>query len=195
MSNCVVNLSPEKGRVFAEIARVLRPGGRFTISDIVLKGALPDALAADPELRSGCVGGAIGEAEYVAGLRAAGLEEVVVEDRLVYSAAQLEGLLEEMTADGQGCGCGSFDRATAKGLAARLAGQVWSARITGRKPDGGAIATRGARHVWVRLEPDATTSAGALRWVGPAKRRERLRRPRCAFRAAACRKPPRPAGA
>ena len=88
ISNCVINLSPEKPRVFAEIARVLRPGGRMLVSDIVAKD-LPEELQSLPAFYTSCVGGAISEEEYLAGLSTAGLVDAEVWDRLVYDADQL----------------------------------------------------------------------------------------------------------
>jgi arsenite methyltransferase len=92
ISNCVINLSPEKDRVFAEIARVLRPGGRFAISDIVVE-ELPAWARELASIYNSCVGGAISEADYVAGLERAGLEEVGVEQQLVYDTAQLDAIV------------------------------------------------------------------------------------------------------
>jgi SAM-dependent methyltransferase len=65
ISNCVLNLVPNKSAAFAEIFRVLKPGGHFSISDVVLLGALPEALAHDAEMYAGCVSGAIQKAEYL----------------------------------------------------------------------------------------------------------------------------------
>jgi len=87
VSNCVINLSPEKPRVFAEIARVLRPGGGLLVADIVAKD-LPSFLREDPELYTGCVAGAVSEEDYVGGLRSAGLVDVEVRTR---SEAQFDG--------------------------------------------------------------------------------------------------------
>jgi len=58
ISNCVINLSPDKGRVFQEAFRVLKPGGRLSVSDIVLRGELPDKVKASVELWAGCLAGA-----------------------------------------------------------------------------------------------------------------------------------------
>jgi SAM-dependent methyltransferase len=76
ISNCVLNLVPDKGRAFAEMFRVLRPGGRFCISDIVATEELPPAVREVAALHVGCVAGAMAEAEYVALLRATGFEGV-----------------------------------------------------------------------------------------------------------------------
>lgn len=80
ISNCVVNLAPDKSKVFAEMARVLKPGGRVAISDIALKKALPDALAENIMAYVGCIAGAIDVREYTTGLLAAGFKSVDVQD-------------------------------------------------------------------------------------------------------------------
>ena len=79
ISNCVVNLSPEKGRVLREIARVLRPGGRVAISDIVAENRLAPADRAERGSHVGCIAGALSVSEYREGLEAVGLVEVEVE--------------------------------------------------------------------------------------------------------------------
>ena len=80
ISNCVVNLAPDKQAVFAEIFRILKPGGRVAISDIALKGELPEAIAKSLAAYVGCIAGAIHMDEYRAGLRAAGFEHVEIVD-------------------------------------------------------------------------------------------------------------------
>lgn len=80
ISNCVLNLAPDKPAVFREIARVLRPGGRVAISDIALKGDLPEAIAKSMAAYVGCVAGAIRMEDYRAGLLAAGFEHVEIVD-------------------------------------------------------------------------------------------------------------------
>jgi len=137
ISNCVINLSPEKDRVFAEIARVLKPGGRMVVSDIVAE-ELPDTVRSDPALYSSCLAGAISEAEYLAGLERAGLVETEVRERLVYDASQLAGLAcsEELSCGETAAGDG---RSASVGLRTRavadlLAGKIWSARFHARKP-------------------------------------------------------------
>ncbi|MDJ0850662.1 MAG: arsenite methyltransferase [Myxococcota bacterium] len=79
ISNCVINLSPEKDRVYAEAFRVLRPGGRIMISDVVLERALPDAVLDSIDAYLGCVGGASLRSEYLETIAKAGFREVRVE--------------------------------------------------------------------------------------------------------------------
>lgn len=76
VSNCVLNLVPDKQKVIAEIFRVLKPGGHFSISDIVLVGNLPDALCEDAEMYAGCVAGAIQKNEYLQHLKDAGFQQI-----------------------------------------------------------------------------------------------------------------------
>ncbi|HEY0785627.1 MAG TPA: arsenite methyltransferase [Acidobacteriaceae bacterium] len=80
ISNCVLNLAPDKAAVFAEIARVLKPGGRVAVSDIALKHELPEAVAQSMAAYVGCIAGAIRIDEYRAGLLAAGFEHVEIVD-------------------------------------------------------------------------------------------------------------------
>ncbi|MEO6828774.1 MAG: arsenite methyltransferase, partial [Acidobacteriaceae bacterium] len=80
ISNCVINLAPDKGAVFREIARILKPGGRLAISDIALKGELPPAIAESMAAYVGCIAGAIRIDEYRDGLLAAGFENVEIVD-------------------------------------------------------------------------------------------------------------------
>jgi SAM-dependent methyltransferase len=80
LSNCVINLATDKGKVFREMARVLKPGGRVAVSDIALKRELPVELAQDVMSYVGCIAGAIHVAEYERGLRDAGFADVQVVD-------------------------------------------------------------------------------------------------------------------
>jgi arsenite methyltransferase len=130
ISNCVINLSPEKPKVFREIARVLKPGGRMLVSDIVARD-LPTEVRDVTALYSSCIGGAISEEEYLAGLRAAGLADVEVRDRLVYDAEQLAAF----AADGlEGACCCAASKPMLQAFARTLAGKVWSAKVYARKP-------------------------------------------------------------
>src|SRR5512135_901720 len=86
ISNCVINLSGDKDRVLREAFRVLKPGGRFAVSDVVVRGAVPQAIRRNMELWIGCVAGALSEDEYLAKLAAAGFEDAAIEITRTYSA-------------------------------------------------------------------------------------------------------------
>ncbi|MDR1722628.1 MAG: arsenite methyltransferase [Tannerella sp.] len=79
VSNCVLNLVPNKKAVFAEIYRVLKSGGHFSISDIVLAGNLPEKLQTTAEMYAGCVSGAIQKEEYIGYIRQAGFQNIVIQ--------------------------------------------------------------------------------------------------------------------
>lgn len=134
LSNCVINLSPEKERVFAEIHRVLKVGGRCSISDIVAE-PMPDWIKAEGLLYSACIAGAIPEAAYIEGLRTAGLVDVEVRDRLTYDASQLEGLLDSEAGGGCCCGSDTLPKDQLRRVTEALAGKVASIRVVGRKPE------------------------------------------------------------
>jgi SAM-dependent methyltransferase len=95
ISNCVINLSVDKGRVLREAFRVLRPGGRFAVSDIVLRGELPEGIRGSLEMWAGCVAGALQETEYVDLLAESGFEAIEVEPTRVYDAGDAEAFLAE----------------------------------------------------------------------------------------------------
>lgn len=98
-SNCVINLVPDKARVFSEIVRVLRPNGRVAISDVVLDGPLPDAITQDDLAYVGCVAGAIERTQYFSLLQHAGLVEVSVEKDMdfgSFTAAMLPAEAQEL---------------------------------------------------------------------------------------------------
>jgi arsenite methyltransferase len=126
ISNCVINLSPDKAAVFTELARVLKPGGRFSVSDIVAE-ELPEAVRASAEAYSACIGGAISEQEYVAGLRAAGLDKVEVTERFVYDETQLKGLVGS---DLEHLG---VDKTLLDEHLRSVVGKVWSAKVVGER--------------------------------------------------------------
>jgi arsenite methyltransferase len=94
ISNCVINLSGNKDRVMAEAFRVLKPGGRFAVSDVVSRRVVPAEVRANMELWIGCVAGALQETEYVEKLKAAGFTDVEVEVTREYKLADAKSFLE-----------------------------------------------------------------------------------------------------
>jgi arsenite methyltransferase len=94
ISNCVINLSPDKAAVFRDAFRVLKPGGRFTVSDMVTEGEFPAQLKANINAWAGCISGALDQADYLAKLKAAGFTDVLVESRTSYGLENLDVLDE-----------------------------------------------------------------------------------------------------
>jgi arsenite methyltransferase len=97
ISNCVINLAADKDRVLREAFRVLKPGGRFAVSDVVVRGRVPDAVRQSMELWVGCVAGALGDYEYVAKLAKAGFADIDIEPTREYSLDDAKAFL---TAEG-----------------------------------------------------------------------------------------------
>lgn len=119
ISNCVLNLVPDKARAFAEIRRVLRPGGRFSVSDIVLAGELPPGVRESATLYAGCVAGALQEQEYLDVIAAAGLVDVQVRSR------KRIDLPDEVVAQALAPQQAAAFRASGAG--------IWSLTVTGRR--------------------------------------------------------------
>jgi ubiquinone/menaquinone biosynthesis C-methylase UbiE len=94
ISNCVINLSADKDRVLREAYRVLKPGGRFAVSDVVTRGAMPDRLRNDMLLWVGCIAGALEETDYRARLEAAGFETIAIEPTRIYRIADAREFLQ-----------------------------------------------------------------------------------------------------
>jgi arsenite methyltransferase len=84
ISNCVINLSPDKERVFQEAFRILKPGGRLMVSDIVLLGALPDALRDSIQAYVGCIAGAVMKDDYLNAIGKAGFQDVKIMDETLF---------------------------------------------------------------------------------------------------------------
>jgi len=120
ISNCVINLSADKGRVLRESFRVLKPGGRFAVSDIVVRGEVPAAVRRSMELWIGCLAGALEESEFRELLTAAGFEQVEIEPTRVYSAEDASQFLEESGLDA--------------GFADQIEGRFMSAFVRAVKP-------------------------------------------------------------
>jgi len=99
ISNCVINLSADKDRVLREAFRVLKPGGRFAVSDVVVRGEVPAGIRRGIELWVGCVAGALEESEYRAKLAAVGFEAIDIEPTRVYKADDARRFLAAQGAD------------------------------------------------------------------------------------------------
>ena len=125
VSNCVINLSPDKGRVLREAFRVLRPSGRFAVSDVVLQGEFPPELRRDIESWAGCVAGALEEGEYRRLLAGAGFTDVEVEVTRVHDPNELSG----SSCCGVEGACG-----TTEIPAATSSGRIVSAFVRAKKP-------------------------------------------------------------
>jgi SAM-dependent methyltransferase len=97
-SNCVINLVPDKSRVFAEIHRVLKPGGRLVVSDVMLDGKLPEIITRDVMAYVGCVSGAVQRADYLAMLAGAGLDEIEILKDVDFLATVADSLPKEINA-------------------------------------------------------------------------------------------------
>jgi SAM-dependent methyltransferase len=121
ISNCVINLSADKDRVLREAFRVLKPGGRFAISDVVVRGEVPGEVRRNIELWVGCVAGALQDTEYRDKLAASGFEEVDLEPTRIY---RVEDAREFLTAAG-------IDVAA---IAPAIDGKFMSAFVRARKP-------------------------------------------------------------
>jgi SAM-dependent methyltransferase len=119
VSNCVINLSPDKQQVLKEAFRVLKPGGRFAVSDVVVRGEVPEAIRKNIELWVGCVAGAMEEQEYIQKLERAGFTEIGVEPWRVYKTEEARSFIEEggldydsVAAHADGAFMSAFVRAT-----------------------------------------------------------------------------------
>jgi arsenite methyltransferase len=121
ISNCVINLSADKSAVLREVFRVLKPGGRFAVSDIVVRGEIPAGIRRNLELWAGCVAGALHESEYQTLLAAAGFEAVRIEPTRVYRTEEARQFLA-----GKGMDVDS--------LASMIDGKFMSAFVRAHKP-------------------------------------------------------------
>lgn len=121
ISNCVINLSADKSAVLREVFRVLKPGGRFAVSDIVVRGEIPDDIRRNIELWAGCVAGALQELEYETLLATAGFEAIGIEPTRIYRAEEARQFLA-----GKGLDVDS--------LATMIDGKFMSAFVRARKP-------------------------------------------------------------
>ena len=137
ISNCVINLAADKGKVLREAYRVLRPGGRFAVSDVVTQGELPADLRADMEVWVGCVAGALEEQEYRRLLAEAGFGDVDIEVTRVYDPVELAESVGGSCCGGSDCRGSAAAPAWDETAYARFAasgGRVASAFVRARKP-------------------------------------------------------------
>ena len=137
ISNCVINLSGDKDRVLAEAFRVLKPGGRFAVSDVVVRGEVPVELRKNMELWVGCIAGALQEAEYRDKLSQAGFEAVEIEPTRIYDVEDARSFL---TAEGV-----NVDE-----IAPLVDGKFLSAFIRAKKPAHGCCGADCACHTEAR---------------------------------------------
>lgn len=122
ISNCVINLSGDKDRVIAEAFRVLKPGGRFAVSDVVTRGALPADIRESIALWTGCVAGALDQDEYIAKLTQAGFVGASVEATRIYKAEDARTFLEDAGLDPER-------------IAGEVEGRIMGAFIRATKPE------------------------------------------------------------
>ena len=122
ISNCVINLAADKDKVLREAFRVLRPGGRFAVSDVVVRGEIPPEVKRSMELWVGCVAGALSDDEYRAKLQAAGFVDVEIETTRVYDVEDARAFLSESGLD-------------VDAIAPAVNGRVTSAFVRARKPE------------------------------------------------------------
>jgi len=122
ISNCVINLSSDKDAVLREAFRVLKPGGRLAVSDVIVRGEVPADIRRSMELWVGCIAGALDQDDYASKLRAAGFADVEVEPWRVYQVEDARAFLAESGVD--------VDR-----LAPEVDGRFASAFIRARKPE------------------------------------------------------------
>jgi SAM-dependent methyltransferase len=121
ISNCVINLSADKDRALGEAFRVLKPGGRFAVSDVVVRGAVPDAVRQSMMLWVGCIAGALDEKDYQSKLLAAGFQDVSFEPTRVYDVEDARNFLSTSGID-------------VDAIAAQIQGKFLSAFIRAAKP-------------------------------------------------------------
>jgi SAM-dependent methyltransferase len=121
ISNCVINLSADKQRVIGEAFRVLKPGGRFAVSDVVVRGEVPAEVRHSVELWAGCIAGAMQETEYIQRLTQAGFVDITVEPTRIYNIEEARGFLTTEGID-------------VDAIAPQIDGKFMSASVRARRP-------------------------------------------------------------
>lgn len=128
ISNCVINLSADKGRVLQEAFRVLKPGGRFAVSDVVVRGDVPEDVRKSVLLWVGCIAGALKDTEYVSSLSKAGFESIEIEPTRVYNIADVRAFLTSEGID-------------VDAIASQVEGKFISAFVRATKPQAACCAS------------------------------------------------------
>jgi arsenite methyltransferase len=130
ISNCVINLSADKDKVLHEAFRVLKPGGRFAVSDVVTRGAIPEAVRRNMLLWAGCIAGALDENDYRIKLAVAGFEAIGIEPTRVYDVEDAREFLTSQSVD-------------VDAIAAEVGGRFMSAFVRAKKPGAASNAKAG----------------------------------------------------
>jgi arsenite methyltransferase len=130
ISNCVINLSADKDKVLHEAFRVLKPGGRFAVSDVVTRGAIPEAVRRNMLLWAGCIAGALDENDYRMRLAASGFEAIGIEPTRVYDVEDAREFLTSQSVD-------------VDAIAAEVGGRFMSASVRAKKPGAASNAKAG----------------------------------------------------
>jgi arsenite methyltransferase len=123
ISNCVINLSADKDRVLREAFRVLKPGGRFAVSDVVVRGDVPESVRKSMLLWVGCIAGALRDSDYVAKLARSGFENIDIEPTRVYNIEDARAFLTDQGVD-------------VDDVAPQVDGKFMSAFVRATKPSG-----------------------------------------------------------
>jgi arsenite methyltransferase len=139
ISNCVINLASDKRRVLREAFRVLKPGGRFAVSDVVVRGEVPSEVRRSMELWVGCVAGALSERDYTEQLMGVGFEQIGIEPTRIYQFEDAKAFLAGTGLD-------------TEVLAREVSGRVMGAFVRARKPDMPGLRADGERPALERVE-------------------------------------------
>ncbi len=152
ISNCVINLSGDKRQVLKEAFRVLKPGGRFAVSDVITRAGLPDTVKESMALWTGCVAGALEEQRFIALLEEAGFERPSIEPTRIYSRDDAAALLEGAGLDAS--------------LAGQVEGRIMSGFVRATKPGGPGAASRKPQRELASLDLAKTPAMNAMRSCG-----------------------------
>ena len=127
ISNCVINLSPDKDSVFREIFRVLKPKGRIAVSDIVVQSKLPKFITQNAEAWTSCIGGALKEEDYLSKIRTAGFSNIAIDSKHVYSHEEI-AMFKETSSE-------IFEKPLSRREIKAVEGKIASIRVTAQKPE------------------------------------------------------------